>query len=223
MWKPFSALITVALIAGCQAPRPIEFGIMADIQYADKEPSGIRHYRTSLDRLQTAVDELNEHDLAFTIQLGDIIDGNEPFSKMLSDLLQVLESYGRLSAPRYHVIGNHCLYATELALHWSLNLPEFYYDFTSPKAPGWRFIVMNGNDAGYGALGPQQLDWLKNTLRNSRPKRREGNSLQSFSATGRSRTQRIDGATPACTGFNQRVGLRGRLFCGARPCGRIRT
>jgi hypothetical protein len=118
-----------------------------------------------MDRLRTCVGELNKHELAFTIQLGDIIDGNETPEKTLTDLDNVVQLYETLTMPRYHVIGNHCLDAGQESLRQKLNLEGFYYDFIVPEAHGWRFIVLNGNEGGYGLLGEPQLLWLGNKLK----------------------------------------------------------
>jgi len=137
------------------------FGVIADIQYADKEKRGARHYRKAIAKLEECVDELNRQELSFTIQLGDLIDGNETQERTLSDLLDV---FNKLSMPKYHVIGNHCLVVGKKNLHEELNLSTFYYDFTMPSSKGWRFVVLDGNDAGYGVLGKGQLEWLESTL-----------------------------------------------------------
>jgi len=144
--------------------KPFSFGVIADIQWGDKETAGERHYRDALDKLRECVDGLNGRDLAFTIQLGDIIDGNTTPEKTISDLDRVLEVYNGLSMPKYHVVGNHCLTASEEILHQKLKVDRFYYDFIVPTAEGWRFIVLDGNDAGYGVLGGTQLEWLKSKL-----------------------------------------------------------
>ena len=160
------------LVVGCSAAtekrrqkqESFSFGLIADIQYADKDTRGARHYRESLGKLKECVEELNQQKLVFTIQLGDLIDGNDTPEKTLSELDSVLEVYSTLSMPQYHVVGNHCLTAGKEALHERLGLSTFYYDFTVPEAPGWRFIVLDGNDAGYGVLGPDQLEWLRSKL-----------------------------------------------------------
>ncbi|NQU45287.1 hypothetical protein HQ520_18545 [bacterium] len=147
---------------------PFAFGVVADVQYGDKETKGDRHYRESIDRLREAVAELNRKDLAFTIELGDMIDGNKPREKTLEDLDTVLDVYHTLSMPTYYVIGNHCLNAGKETLHEKIGLDSFYYDFALPAAPGWRFVVLDGNDAGYGVLGDAQLAWLSATLAEAR-------------------------------------------------------
>ena len=47
-------------------------------------------------------------------------------------------------------------------------MDRFYYDFTLPAARGWRFVVLDGNDAGYGVLGEEQLAWFGAKLAESR-------------------------------------------------------
>lgn len=158
-------MLPVSVVAEENEPaRLFSFGVIADVQYGDKDTSGARHYRESLGNLEECVAELNRHDLAFTIELGDIIDGNETAEKTLSDLERVLQVYNQLEMPKFFVIGNHCLTAGKEALQQKLGLDDFYYDFTVPEAEGFRFVVLDGNDAGYGVFGQAQLDWLKQTL-----------------------------------------------------------
>lgn len=149
--------------AGEQRPL-FSFGLLADVQYADKETKGARHYRESLARLEQCVAELNRRPLAFTIELGDLIDGNETPETTLADLETVLGAYQKLHSPRYYVVGNHCLNAGKEVLRARLGLENFYYDFTAPGAGKYRFVVLDGNDTGYGILGETQLEWLSSRL-----------------------------------------------------------
>jgi len=158
----WSASGSVFAADGSPQEKLFSFGIIADVQYGDKDTRGARHYREGLDKLKECVGELNKQELAFTIQLGDIIDGNK--EKTHSDLESVLEEYDKLTMPKYHVVGNHCLTAGKNTLHQKLDLDKFYYDFTIPVAKGWRFVVLDGNDAGYGVLGKEQLAWLESRL-----------------------------------------------------------
>jgi manganese-dependent ADP-ribose/CDP-alcohol diphosphatase len=163
------------LVIGCgatmvergKARSPFTFAVLADIQYADKR-GGRRQYRKALEKLKECVEELNTRDLAFTIQLGDIIDGNKAPEKTLAELDSALEVYGKLSSPKYHVIGNHCLVAGREILLERLGLGNSYYEFFAPEAPGWRFVVLDGNDAGYGVVGDDQLRWLGAKLSEAR-------------------------------------------------------
>lgn len=151
-------------VVGNTQQEAFAFGVIADAQWGDKDTAGARHYREALGQLSECVEDLNRRDLAFTIQLGDIIDGNETPEKTASDLDRVLDVFNGLSMPTYHVVGNHCLTADASLLRRKLKLDRFYYDFTVPEADGWRFVVLDGNDAGYGVLGTNQLKWLEATL-----------------------------------------------------------
>ncbi len=142
--------------------RPLTFGVLADIQYGDQDDShskaGSRCYRASLGKLTECIEDLNNRDLDFVIQLGDLID------RRREDLQPVLKIYNQAKGPRYHVVGNHCLAAGKETLREELGLERFYYDFTIPSRKAWRFIVLDGNDPGYGNIGHEQLAWLRSTL-----------------------------------------------------------
>ena len=176
MTKNSLVALCLLLMLGCgtttvkrsQRREAFSFGVIADIQYADKDTRGARHYRESLGKLKECVEDLDRRELAFTIQLGDFIDGNKTPEKTLSDLNSVLEVYNTLSMPKYHVVGNHCLTVGKKELQEKLGLRSFYYDFTVPAAQGWRFVVLDGNDAGYGVLGETQLEWLSSKLAEAR-------------------------------------------------------
>jgi len=143
----------------------VVFAVLADVQYAYKPMAGRRHYRTALTKLTECVADLNRRGPLFTIQLGDITDGHrkDP-DKSREDLRATLKVFNSLTMPKYHVIGNHCLVSGAETLQQELGIEKFYYDFTVPEAKGWRFIVLYGNDAGYGVFGPEQTKWFNAKL-----------------------------------------------------------
>lgn len=142
----FSFLYVMVLtFCGCtksvetMAEQPLfSIGLIADVQYVDREPipEYNSYYRPSLAKLREAVYEFNSQDLAFVIQLGDLVDRDfESFDPVL-DIWKLIKS------PVYHVIGNHDLQDTasyEKVLG-KLLLDRSYYDF---KYQDWRFIVLN--------------------------------------------------------------------------------
>lgn len=78
-----------------------EIGLVADSQYANIEPRGIRHYREGLPRLEAAVEAFNRRELAFCVHLGDLIErGWSSFDAILAPL-------GRSRHRWYHLLGNH--------------------------------------------------------------------------------------------------------------------
>lgn len=115
----------------------IEFGIIPDIQYCDCDISGTRYYRSSLDKLAEAAQTLNEEDVDFTVQTGDLIDRN------LSSFSTILPIFNSIEGPKYHVLGNHDFPVTTDEVVDILDMPNQYYDF---KRKNWRFVVLDTND-----------------------------------------------------------------------------
>ncbi|PLT35226.1 metallophosphoesterase [Bacillus sp. V5-8f] len=170
-----------------------EFGLIADIQYCDCDTQGVRFYRNSIEKLQAATAELNRHDLAFTIQTGDLIDRN------VDSFNTILPYFNQIQGKRYHTLGNHDFPVTTDEVADILDMPNQYYDFAKK---GYRFVVLDTNDrslyahkqgsAQYqqseqmynqlmatgaanaqtwnGGVGPEQLDWLKKVLEESKKK-----------------------------------------------------
>ena len=161
-------------------------GVIADCQYCNKEGIGIRKYSKSKEKLERCVAYFNTLDLAYTIHLGDLIDsGWESFET-------VGPIFNRLLTDRYHVLGNHDFSVPDekkAAVYSRMDMPSEYYDF---KLEGWHFVVLNGNDISFhaypsdskeynlastyyeqnkissprwnGAIGDDQMAWLKNIL-----------------------------------------------------------
>lgn len=133
--------------------KTITFGLIADVQYADKDTIGNRHYRTSIDKLTECVNDLNTQQLDFTIQLGDIIEGGPNAEQ---ELERVLAIYNRLNTKKYHVLGNHDF--TEISRQTVLskmNIDQSYYDFTIGS---WRFIVLDTMDIATNGGWPIDSD-----------------------------------------------------------------
>jgi 3',5'-cyclic AMP phosphodiesterase CpdA len=172
-------LLAAALIAAAEQPG-FSFAVFTDIQYGDQPDSGKREYRRSLGKLRDAVGVLNQRrDLAFAIQLGDLIDSRA------ADLDTILPAWQSLSVHTYNVAGNHDFSAPRAELFRRLDLRNGYYEFTRP---GWRFLVLNGMDLSVGSpegsamlqrlkdagalnaqdwnggIGSAQLAWLKERL-----------------------------------------------------------
>ncbi len=141
-----------------QNPPLFSFGIVADAQYADKDPAGLRHYRSSLENLAAAANEFNSRDLKFVVHLGDIID--EHFLSY-DDILPV---YDQIMAPRYITLGNHEFSVEESRkgeVMSRLGLKQRYYDFV---IEGWRFIAIDGQGLSTFAPAEGMLPQAKRTL-----------------------------------------------------------
>ncbi|MCX6627554.1 MAG: metallophosphoesterase [Candidatus Solibacter sp.] len=190
--KALPLLLLAPLLTTSQpAPPRFSFAVLADVQYGDQAPAGKREYRGSLGKLREAVEALNaRNDLAFVIQLGDLIDSRA------ADLDPILAVYNRLVAPRRHVLGNHDFAMPRDTLVRRLGMPGASYEFAFG---GWRFVVLDGMDLSVaagsradgtpqrdrgremferlsagraanandwnGGVGRQQLDWLRDCLK----------------------------------------------------------
>ena len=132
------------IIMGCQdnnRDKCIEFGIIADTQYAEKDNLGARNYREAILRLEECVVDFNKREPAFVVQLGDIIDGGD---NAADELERVAAVYNRLKAVKYHVLGNHDFWGVDRETVLStLGMERAYYDFSIGR---WRFVVVDTMD-----------------------------------------------------------------------------
>jgi predicted phosphodiesterase len=133
----FTVSPTASVLATSEEKPKFEFGLVPDAQYCDCDAPGTRYYRHSLDKLREASQTFNEHDLGFTVQLGDLIDRN------ISSFSSILPIFNTIEGPKYHVLGNHDFPVTTDEVVDILGMPNQYYDF---KYKNWRFVVLDTND-----------------------------------------------------------------------------
>ena len=117
------------------------FGVIADAQYCECEPAIGRYYRRSISKLSEALQTLDQQDLAFILDMGDLIDRD------YGSFDEVLDIYNRSKFQVYRVLGNHDFSVTEakkdlVASRLGLN-ESAYYDFVYL---GWRIVMLNGNE-----------------------------------------------------------------------------
>ena len=112
------------------------FGVIADVQYADRDPAGNRYYRSSYDRLREAYETFSADSVSFVINLGDLIDRDY---LSFQPVMDIINSYG---IKTYHIAGNHD-FLVDPRLKNKLPLPSgddsFYHQ-------NYRFILLNGNE-----------------------------------------------------------------------------
>lgn len=193
-----AAVLAMILTASCVPPRlapPAEkralvrFGIIADLHYADIDPSGARAYRESLAKLTECVQVMTEQRADFLVELGDFKDQdqvNPTEAKTLSYLRRIESVFEKFKGPRYHVLGNHDMDGLSksefLTAAKNTGIPpdQSYYIFSRK---GVRFIVLDANfrsdgspyDHGHFAwddanVPPAEVGWLKRELdASSRP------------------------------------------------------
>ena len=164
-----TTLIGAAPFAGLALPtkkfKPVRFGIITDIHYADRTPNINRYYKESLTKVRECVDLMNEQDVDFLIEIGDLKDeGNPPKEADTLRFLSTIENeFRRFKGPLYHVLGNHD--------HDSISKQQFlagilnhnftharnYYSFNTGSL---HFVVLDANYTAEGkAYDHGNFDW----------------------------------------------------------------
>ena len=162
-----TCMLLMLLTAGCEMKRAkFLFGVVADVQYADKDSAEPRKYRKSIETLGETVSHLNSKDLidnasyvgarrqpSFVVQLGDIIDGG---ANAQADLDAVLGVYKKIQARKYHVLGNPDFVGLdrETVLD-KLGMKKAYYDFSKGK---FRFVVLDTTDISLSGGWPENSE-----------------------------------------------------------------
>ena len=144
--RRFLALSTAAVSAPCLRAevaddKPlVSFGLITDVQYADADPQGERHYRESVPKLKAAAADLAKENLPFTLHPGDVIDRD--FASFAT-ILPLFESLGH---PVRHLLGNHdysIKEAEKSQVVATLGMPHDYYVF---RNSGVKFVMLDTND-----------------------------------------------------------------------------
>ncbi|MEO9892920.1 metallophosphoesterase [Aurantibacter sp.] len=154
MLKQNLLILLIIIVSSCktkkettQKSESFTIGVVADCQYCFCEPSNVRYYKKSPDRLRHAVDILNSQDLNYSIHLGDFIDKN------FTSFDTVAPIWNSLKADKYHVLGNHDFSVADSLkplVFEKMNLTNRYYSVVKNN---WRFIILDGNDLSvHGAL-----------------------------------------------------------------------
>jgi manganese-dependent ADP-ribose/CDP-alcohol diphosphatase len=115
----------------------LRFGLITDIQYADADPKGERHYRESIPKLKVAVDFLSNRNLPFTLHLGDLIDRN------FGSYQPVLSPLAKLGHPVHHLLGNHDYSVSDeekCRVVSTIGMPHDYYMM---RHSGVRFLMID--------------------------------------------------------------------------------
>lgn len=108
--------------------KDLNFGIIADV-HKDLMPDANK-------RLETFINEANERDVDFIIQMGDFCMAENKNK----DFMEIWETY---KGPKYHVLGNHDMdkqSKQEMLDFWGMPKTYYSYDFQ-----GFHFIVLDAN------------------------------------------------------------------------------
>ena len=136
-----TTLLTPEMIRAAETDKPLfSVGLIADAQYTDAKPGGIRYYRKSIQKLSDAVKEINEAEVDFSIHLGDLID------REFSSFDDISEPLSQMKRPVHQIMGNHDFSVaddkkSEVAVKMGIKDP--YYAFSKS---GFRFVFLNGTE-----------------------------------------------------------------------------
>jgi len=99
---------TTKLLADDKDSR-LRVGLVTDLHYADKAPSGNRHYRETLAKLEEAATRFGQVKPSFVVELGDLIDAADSVAVEQSYLKTINARFSALCKDRHYVLGNHCV------------------------------------------------------------------------------------------------------------------
>lgn len=162
-----AALFPFRPVLGLEAGKvePLRFGVIADVH------KDVMH--DADQRLQVFMDEMQQQQVDFILQLGD-------FCIPTNDNLDFLKIWNSFKGPRYHVLGNHDTDGNETdhpqrfdrqttVEYWGMQ--DRYYSFDQK---GIHVVVLDGNDQGPGQkpyyrwVADDQLAWFADDLAKTR-------------------------------------------------------
>ncbi|MDF1741743.1 MAG: metallophosphoesterase [Verrucomicrobiales bacterium] len=165
-------------------------GLIADAQYVDADPGGIRHYRNSIKKLGSAVKSINEAEVDFSIHLGDLIDRD------FASFDAILEPLNELKSPVVQIPGNHDFSVPDHKkpeVFGKLGMTKPYHSFSKG---GFRFVFLDGTEISTFAH-PRDSDVYKEA----------SEILKEFEAQGRKNAKSWNGTISEV----QLVWLKGEL------------
>ena len=176
---------TLILSNGVQGPASsiepqtvTRFGLITDLHYADKAPSGTRHYRDTLAKLSKASDNIRKANPDFMVELGDLIDAADSVETELSYLKRINQEFCQIADQRHYVLGNHCV--DTLKKEEFLSEVEQEKSFYSFDSGNMHFIILDSCFRSDGMpysrknfkwtdanIPPHELEWLRSDLANN--------------------------------------------------------
>lgn len=115
----------------------VSFGIISDVQYCDCDKEGNRYYRSSLEKLRHAINELDNPHNDFIINMGDLIDRDYKSFK------PVMEILNNTNIKIYHLTGNHDYSVKRRYKNRVQKMLTGNKTYRSFKNNGFRFIILN--------------------------------------------------------------------------------
>lgn len=164
-----------SLFATGNGAAPLRFGVVTDLHYADKPHAGSRVYRETPAKLAEAIERFSQHELAFTVELGDFIDSAPDVKTEKRWLSTIQKQFAAIPGAKHYVLGNHCVDTlTKDEFLGGVGQTRSFYSF---DAGGTHFVVLDAcfrsDGAPYGRknshwddanIPAEELDWLRADL-----------------------------------------------------------
>lgn len=157
-------------------PEPaLRVGLITDLHYADKPPSGTRHYRETPDKLAEAAEQFGQQPYAVLVELGDFIDAADSPAAERGYLDRINRDFSAICKNRHYVLGNHCVYTlTKDEFLDGVGQERSYYSF---DVGDYHFVVLDScfrsDGQPYGRqnfvwtdpnIPAAELEWLQHDL-----------------------------------------------------------
>ena len=101
---------TRGLLATDDEKPSVRIGLVTDLHYADKKAAGSRHYRETLDKLEEAAAQFQQHKPEHMVELGDFIDAADSIATEKAYLKRIHGVFSKLPGKKHYVLGNHCVH-----------------------------------------------------------------------------------------------------------------
>lgn len=154
----------------------LRVGLVTDLHYADKPPTGSRHYRETLGKLAEAATQFERDQPDFLVELGDFIDRADSVDTEQRYLKTVNKEFSAICKDRHYVLGNHCvdtLHKEEFL--GTVEQEKSYYSFDHGD---YHFVVLDScfrsdgepygrkNSKWFDANVPaEEMEWLVSDLK----------------------------------------------------------
>jgi alkaline phosphatase len=152
------------------------FGLLADIQYANKPPDIGRYYDRSLLKAAHCISAFNEKKVDFVVHLGDMVDWAGDCINGTAALQNMAAAFNKCEPRCYYVLGNHdvdSIPRETLARLWQIPALGYYsFDYQDTH-----FVVLDTNYDIHGNpytpdyhkwdctyVNQYQIQWLKEDL-----------------------------------------------------------
>lgn len=157
-------------------PATVRLGLVTDLHYADRPPTGTRYYRETPAKLAEALQRFQQDKTDLVFELGDLVDAADTPQAEKGYLSRMVKEISAAHGQHHYVVGNHCVYTlTKAEFLEVVQRKDTYYSFDFAD---YHFIVLDAcfrqDGVPYGRknsnwmdanLPGAELEWLQADLK----------------------------------------------------------